>query len=81
MLAKLYMRPLGSISVTPSPSPLISICPEPTVDVDWLQAGGLAAFVPEVALPSTCPHGSDVVCKNKQLISKHDLWIYGFNDF
>ena len=49
-------------------SPFVPISPEPAVDVNWLEAGGLAALVPEVALSSTRPHGRNVVCKNMELM-------------
>ena len=49
-------------------SPFVPISPEPAVDVNWLEARGLAALVPEVALSSTCPHGRNVVCKNMELM-------------
>ena len=40
---------------------LVTVCPEPAVDVDGLEVLGVAALVLEVALPSAGVHRADVV--------------------
>ena len=42
-------------------TPLVAVRPEPAVDVDRLERGGVAALVQEVALAAAGPHGRDVV--------------------
>ena len=42
-------------------TPLVAVCPEPAVDVDRLERGGVTALVEEVALAAAGPHRIDVV--------------------
>ena len=52
-------------------NPLVPVGPEPTVDIDGLQLCRVAAFVEEIALPATGPHGGDVIWQtdNQQSIN------------
>ena len=54
----------NEVSVTNTPTvspPLVAVRPEPAVDVDGLERGGVAALVQEVALAAAGPHRRDVV--------------------
>ena len=44
---------------------IFEILYKPSVDVDRLKLGGVAALVPEVALPPRRPDRADVVCTRK----------------
>ena len=47
---------------------LVTVCPEPAVDVDGLEVLGVAALVLEVALPAAGVHRADVVWQQGKLL-------------
>jgi len=76
-----------SLTSNPSPAPecelawdvgrrdsLVAVGPEPSVDVDRLKLGGVAALVPEVALPPRRPDRADVVCTRCVVIKGSKMW-------
>ena len=47
---------------------LVTVCPEPAVDVDGLEVLGVAALVLEVALPAAGVHRADVVWQQGRVL-------------
>ena len=41
--------------------PLVAVSPEPAVNIDWLELGGVTTLVEEITFPATGPHGGDVI--------------------
>ena len=69
------------VAVGPEPGNMISdvqyfleMLNKPSVDVDRLKLGGVAALVPEVALPPRRPDRADVVCTRRVVIKCSKMW-------
>ena len=56
--------------------PLVPVSPEPAVNIDGLELSRVTAFVEKITLPSTGPHGGDVIWRTKHSQSSvvHSHW-------
>ena len=45
--------------------PLVPVSPEPAVNIDGLELSRVTTFVEKITLPSTGPHGGDVIWRTK----------------